>query len=588
MTGTVNLANVKPTIAATNGQLVGTRDNALVYAENWTYTPNGDALDNVGSWGDAIVFGTTTVGETTYISSLTKESVMTPDSSTPTTHVLTIPEVTATEISNANDYTRASLQFQIDASKNNFLTFDGTNIYTIETGTDEKPTGVLLGNLTLTGAITLTNSGVRGITRDKGTSRVTYKGSVTGGDNTVILDIKNVGGNPVYYHPYLGMIGIADSTTFANVKFAGNIYVAAAVDNIYVGTAAGQVKKNVSVTNCETESGLSITVNGAKTAYAGRVIGDVLELNAGADTNPSLTVSGGIFDGIITGSNSSGDTCLGGVIGKITYSGESASNWTFSDTVTLKGTVSKTGAATQKIGGLVAEISGGNFGVLNLTSVRTNGLTVSGNASTAMGGLLGYGWYNTDVNVTDVAIADTTTAYSTVNKTGNGSTAGVVHTATGHWLVTKLDLTNITIIAENAGSVGMIVNKGTSGSGDSKSGIYLEIPATSSSAYYKLSFRSASLKSGGVFDEICAYSADSAANIMKNHQGIITISTTGLKMETTAEDSLSYKNQTEQGAVKNPNTRYYYNLDTIDKDNNITSSPEKATDELGIISLCLS
>ncbi len=574
MTGAINMTNAKPTVAASNGQLVGTRDNALIYAENWTFTPNGDALDNVGSWGDTIVFGGS--------SPLTKASVMTSDSSTPSTHVLTIPEVINTVISDADDYTRASLQFQIDDSKNEFLTFAGTKIFAVETGTDSKPTGALTGALTLTGNITLTGSGVRGITRDNGSSRVTFKGTVTGGSNTVTLDIKNVGGNPSYYHQYLGMFGIADSSTFTNTKFGGSIYAAPAADNIYIGAGAGRTQKSVSVTNCETVSGLNITVNGAKTAYAGRLIGDVTNVNASTDTSPSIAVSGGSFDGTITGSNSADNTCFGGVIGEITYSGDSDSNWTFSNSVTLKGTVSKTGAATQKIGGLVAETSGGNHGVMNLTSVRTDGLTVSGNAGTAMGGLLGYGWIKTDVNVADVAIADTTSTYTTVSKTGNGGTAGLVYTATGHWLITKLDLSNITMTAANAGSVGMIVNKGTNGTGNSKSGIYLEIPATSATAYYKLSFRSASLKSSGVFDEICAYSADSAANIMKNHQGIITISTLGLKMETTAEDSLSYKNQTEQGAVKNPNTRYYYNLDTIDNDNDISSSPEKQLMSWGI------
>lgn len=557
MTGSIDLTKAKPTIAAENGKLVGVRDNAFIYAEDWTYTTNDDALDNVGSWGDTIVFGGS--------SPLTKASVMTADSTNPTTHVLTIPSVTPTAISNANDYTRASIQMQIDPSKNYFVAFENNAGRLADT----TP-------FTLKGNITLTNSGVRGITRDKGTG-VTYKGSVTGGSNTVTLDIKNVGGKPVYYHPYLGMFGITDGSSFTNVKFAGSILVDAAADGIYAGTAAGLARNSFTATNCETESGLNITINGAKNVYAGRLLGagsQVLDSNNNFKSGITVDINGGTFDGTITGSNSSDSSCLGGIIGRIDHSkGNVSKNWTFSNTVTLKGTVSKTGAATQKIGGLVAEISGNNTGVLNLTSVRTDGLSVSGTAGTAMGGLLGFGWYCTDVNAIDVAIADTTSTYSNVYQTGNGSTAGVVHTASGHWLITKLDLTNITMTAANAGSVGMIVNKGFSGS---KDGIYLEIPATTENVYYKLSFRGTpSLKSGGVFDEICAYSADSAANIMTNHQGIITISTTGLKMEDTAEDSLSYKNQTEEGAVKNPNSRYYYNLDLIDNDNDISASPEK-------------
>ena len=556
MTGNINVANSRPTVNGSNGQIVGTRDNALIYAENWTYAPNSDLLDNVGSWGDVIVFGTTTVGNAAVTSPLTKANVMTDDNSTPTTHVLTVPSVNAAAISDTNVYTRASIQYQIDPSKNLFVSF-GSQL------SDST-------NFTLTGDITLTNSGVRGITRDKGSSRVTYKGNVSGA-YTVTLDIKNVGGAPVYYHNYLGMFGTANGSSFTNTKFSGTISVSAQADDIYVGTAAGHATSSFTATDCQTLSGLTVTVNGPKKVYAGRLLG-----YAEQNSNNNSAISGGAFDGTITGSNSAAETCYGGVIGRINYSDNSTAAWDFSNAVTLKGTVSKSGAATQKIGGLVAEVNGNGKGKLALTSVNTDGLTVSGNASEAMGGLLGYGWYKTDVDVTNFDINDTSSVYTTVSKTGNGSTAGVVHTATGHWNIIKLDLSDITVSAGSASAVGMIVNHGYTGSGSTKAGIYMEIPETSADAYYKLSFRSVSLKSGGVFDEICAYSADSAANIMNNHQGIISIATAGgLVMSGSASDSLSYKNQTEQGAVKNPNTRYYYNLDAVEKDKNISSSPQK-------------
>ena len=120
----------------------------------------------------------------------------------------------------------------------------------------------------------------------------------------------------------------------------------------------------------------------------------------------------------------------------------------------------------------------------------------------------------------------------------------------------------------SAGNIGMIVNKGT----NSSDGIYLELPSGYS---YTLSLTADSNTTAvTVFDELCAYSADSVANIMNNKQGIVSISTAnGLKMETTAEDSLSYKNQTTQGATANPNTRYYYNLDLIDDDADLSSDP---------------
>lgn len=542
MTGTINLSNAKPTAAATNGQIVGSRDNALVYAESiaasgstsastWTYSPSLTEVDNIGSWGDVVFFDGTTLAKGDVIASETN-------------HVITFNTANPSDIDSVADYAIVSLLFQINPSKNSFLT--GSQLLEDVA-------------LTFSGDITLTGTGLRGITRDNG-SRVKYSGAITGDSTTVTLDIKNIGGTnrPVYYHMYNGLLGCASSVTVENLYLGGNIQVKPKTNDRVIGAFAAVSEGTLNASGCKTLSTLNISITNSSSYTAGRFIGlaekksvDNKSVCTGMNT---INISGCEFAGTISGR---GDRSIGGVFGTLGVADSVTPDWTFNN-VSLKGTVS----GVKSVGGLAAEVSGGNRATIKLlgtTGVVADGITVSGSDNDSMGGLLGYNWLNTDVEVTNVSVANA----PTVSYSGTGGTAGLVYCATGHWTVTSLNLSGINMSAASAKNIGMIVNKGTNGSGSSKSGIYLELPY---GYVYTLSFASGTNTSAvTVFDELCAYSADSAANIMNNKQGIVSISTTnGLKMETTAEDSLSYHNQTTNGATANPYTRYYYNLDLID------------------------
>lgn len=530
LTGTIDISNAKPLASDVNGQLAAVRDNALIYAESWTYTPSDVEIDNIASWGDILLFDGTI---------LDKADVLTQSG-----HSITFNSVDTTDIDSVADFAITSLLFQIDPSQNSWLS--GTHL----------SSGVAI---TFTDDIDLTGTGLRGITRDNSGSYNTYVGgTVTGNDHTITLDIKNVGGTdrPVYYHQYNGLFGGVQNATVNNLYLDGSIKVKSYKDTVCVGALSGTAAGTLNVTECKTLSGLTINVTFSKAYTAGRFIGKAAKMG-------DINVSDCEFDGTISGN---GDGTVGGVFGKIDDVADSTTpDWTFGNVV-IKGTVS--GKAI--VGGLIADIAGKNVATVilkdkqNGCGVVADGVTVSGNGGSS-GGLLGYRWANVDVDVTKVSAANN----PTVSYTSSGGTAGLVYMATGHWTVIDLDLRDIKILASGSNSVGVIVNKGKNGS----DGIYLELP---SGYNYQLSFASDSNAGSGVFDELCAFSATSSSDIMTNGQGIVSISTTGgLKMESTATDSLSYKNQTTQGAKNNPNTRYYYNLDLIEAGNTLSDGPEK-------------
>ncbi|MCR5019831.1 hypothetical protein [Ruminococcus sp.] len=549
MTGKVDLTNVSPKADDGNGQLVGTRDDALVYAESWNYIPNSVEIDNVGSWGDVLVIdGTKITSANVFTISNHAITILTPSESTADNKTYKTIETVA-------DFAKTSLLFQINTNNNKIIT-----------NTIQYPAATNI-SFTNAAALDLSGTGLRSITRDNGTSAVNYSGIIDGNSHTVVLDIKNVGGTdrPVYRKRYLGLVAIAKGASFKNINFDGSILSKNGRNtkdqtSAYVGTAAATVSGSVGCSGCNTLSTLGITLTGGVSTVAGRLIGEA------TDSAGNISVSGGAFDGSITGNT---NCIVGGVFGKIA-GGDSNAVWSFDD-VTLKGNVT----GVQKVGGLIAVLDGSSKATVkigNTTAVKTDGIKIEGNNGTSMGGLFGHEWKNADVVIDDFKINDTTSNITTIYQRGAGGTAGLAYSASGHWTVNKLDLSNIKMLTSNAGSVGMIVNHGKIGS----DGIYLELP----SGYdYKLSFYAGSSfkTSGGLFDEICAYSADNAGSIMKNGQGIVSISTYDgannssykLKMASSGNaDStntgISYQAQTVQGATASPNTRYYYNLDLID------------------------
>ena len=453
MTGSIDVTNAKPTGAADNGQLVGTRNDALIYAENWTYTPSSVEIDNIGSWGDVLIIDGT---------KLKKNSTDAYNVFSESNHIITIGTVSPSAIANEADFAKVSLLFQINPSNNSFLV--GTQL--------AESVG-----LTFTNDITLTGTGLRGITRDNGSSRIKYSGTVTGGNNKIVLDIKNVGQNsgndrPVYRHVYNGLFGVAKNVIVNNLNLDGSIKAKSVIE-IYAGSLAAYSDGTFAASGCNTLSTLGITMTkGDNNYYAGRFVGDSGTVNNKFSGMNTVTISSCIFDGNITGT---GDSYVGGVFGKLSADSSKTPTWTFSN-VKLKGTVK----GVKSVGGLVAISYGlgkATIKIGNSTSdvVADGDFIVEGNSKDSMGGLLGYSWSLTDVEIDDFKVSGN----PTVKQNSTGGVAGLVYRATGHWTVNKLylgykDNNNVThaikMLAGTAGSVGMIVNKGKNGN----DGIYLE------------------------------------------------------------------------------------------------------------------
>lgn len=635
MTGTTDLSSAKskaPTSEAHNyGQIVGFRDNALIFAETgWKLQRSDDAVsaDDIGAWGEVIRFNaksTDTITETddetgdetsynvSYEQFGSGNTVLTVNE---TAHTVTI-DGPVYIIGSVADFAKTALNIKLSSS-------DIVTAHTVS------------GTLTLSGNINLSGTGITGFTRDSNKdnsfieSHCVYNGNFLPSGFTVTLAIgeaygfrgendlstaetRSDGDGRIYNHRYNGLFGILNGSEVGKASDAatkkstinGTVSVYPTANSVYVGALAAVVKKSAKIyaLNVTTE----FDYGGNKSIYLGRLVGEVNQPDKNTtSTDYALRVQGIVVSGNVTGGNSDESTCIGGVIGKIYHTSNEVQNWRFQN-LTISGKIENTAEKTdQIIGGLIAMISGYsatkdfNARTLTLTKITTNNLEISAGKSTSMGGLLGYQWLNTDAvvgldsdNIVKIDSGSKITASGAVK-----DMAGLVYNATGKWTVNKLDISSINVAANNPRSFGMIVNKGwycDSGKNyktdGSSSAIYLLLPTTT--CYSISSSTLTSLNNASVFDELVAYSAyyrdDSGTRynvdesgdeyILKNGAGVVSIKTTetnGLNMNGSTA-SKSYQAQTSQGAKPNPWTRYYYNLDTVTSNNseNLSTAQKK-------------
>ena len=609
------------------GQIVGHRDNSIVFGEYYVDSENSAnsrqwkfnrgtnvRIDDIGSWGEVLRFTDMSASASTTTEKYGDTSVLTINEETHQVEV-SVPTVQTT-ISSVADFAMLSLCFQINASENPYLSFNSGWNYTYDTINNQ--------NLTLGATFSLAGTGLLGLTRDNlsdaeaDTTYCVYSGSFDGGNKTLTLAIGEPygyrsssllsshsaeGNGKIYRHQINGLFGIYDwadtstneSTAYSvkDITFSGTVDISslatiksgsgAADLTAYCGSFAGEALNDFSATNVTTDN-IVFTHSGTKPIEMGRLLGEA------ASTINSITVSGSSFKGVIqddkNGStfngNTNSNTSLGGVIGQISHNSDESETWSFSD-ISLEGSIKNETSSTNghRLGGLVADVIGSYKNnsyhrFLELNDIDIKGLTINGNSSNSLGGLLGYSWNKTDVKAISVTVENLDSSHKATvsNGTASGAVAGLVYRATGHWEVTSIDIQNIVVSANKAGSVGVIVNKGISYhskdddfySADGRSAIYLELKSVSA---YSLVMDSSSSIGSGVFDELCAYTAPSADYIMKNGNGIVSIHS-GLYTDGSTSSG-TYHAQTSYGAKANPNSRYYYNLDTVTKQDTVYS-----------------
>lgn len=611
LSGSIDLSNTKCKIG---GQIVGKRDDALVFSENTLSLTRGTTavkFDDIGSWGEMLRFtaGTNTTNNNG-TSDDTSDDYITRTESLSSNTVLTVNETAHTivigtpvlSIATSADFAKTALCFQIETggtTGNPFVSFE-TNTYNYS---NIKTQSLSLASSIGNDGLDLSGTGLTGLTRDNDESndstaggkidldkcpKCVFEGAFNGNSKKLKLAVGDTStgfNGKIYTHNLNGLFGIANNAQINSVTLDGVINIDENASYVYAGAGAARSTGTFDSTGVTVLTVSDVTKNvKGHTLVIGRLLGEA------TSSSGNITVSTGVFSGNVTGHNADdGETSpvIGGVIGCISQKGAFTAGF---NTVTSSGTLKNASSKKyQQIGGLIANIEDASGDTVtrtvNLTSVNPDGLTVEGTVPDGgcQGGFLGYQWKRTDVNVNSVTVGSNN--LSTVKMTGAGNTAGLIYRATGHWDVKNLVFTDVKIDASTAKSVGMMVNIGKDGS----NGIYMDL--RDGWVYTVTSADLSNIPNSAVFDELVAYSADSG-KIMTNGQGIVSIHVAGstnggLTMDGTSSSATasgSYTPRTARGATPNPNTRYYYNLDTITNSSNtaaiFTSGDKKDVNKL--------
>ena len=547
----------------TKGQLVGARNNALIYAlgdgsnadENtadkntgWTLKRSAVVkVSDIGSYGEVYRQGDnlTLEGE---------NGLLTVDN---TNHTVTVSKVSS-EISSAKDFAAIAVRAQ--------LTETGAVKFEKADGTDFDFYNAALN---LADNIDLIGTGITGFMRDNGTNASNeafeagkgFKGTLDGAEKTITLSIGEAygqrvdskvdtdaeGSGQIYRHKNNGLFTVTAGATIDKLKTAGTITVdSAETGKNYCGAVAAQnMSSSLTVTNCSTSVAIEYAGNYAEESvfYVGGLVG---EITADCATEGTLIMTGNTVSGSIELKNPANtaitDACMGGMIGSI-YRNE--------DT--------KSGKINCRI------VSPETF-TLDLSDTTIDGLSMAGNASTSMGGFLGYDWNNVAVTLKNVVVKN-----SSLNSSGTANFGGLVYKATGYWNVEKkannpgIDIQSATFNgnSENKDNVdGLLVY---SGRHSQESALYLEIKQ---GAYQIGQGVTVTEKTNIKFDELVGASLSGNTN----GQGVVSLATTDASEDNPKFNQnnicTTYRNVTKNGTgdqnwKANGNTRYYYNLDLI-------------------------
>ena len=573
-----------------SGQIVAKRGNqALVYAKSgWQLIRSSSSnqyYDDIGTWGEVLRFNDTDFTET---------AVLTEDTAN---HTITVKAANTT-VSSLADFAVLALNIQLNGGSNM-----GTLCFA---DTTNKSSVLLSSTITLNKDIDLSGTGLTGLTRDNGTNNAFtgtfngnnykislavgepygYRGSIsTPIDKTEYSNTADTAGNGVIYrHQFIGLFAkTGDNATFKDLTISGKIKVD---DNITtsnnqgmsVGYLSGQHTGGIITTNNVTISKDSneiyLTSNGSAYTGCGGFIGKV---SYGTINIDGCTISPKIKTKEISDTN--GPFRIGGAIGEISSTNQAV-------TVNVGGTT-KIGAEITNYssynnnytstftGGFIGYIA--DNGSANATrQININDLTIDGASVTAKRGvgLLGDNWNNVQVNIGENSTNGITVNNSKVTYNGTGDFAGLVNVATGYWKVYNIDINSIAVDGSNAKSFGMLVNKGVwqYDSNISKKALYLELE--NENAYKITSANLTGLNNSATFDELVAdcrnfilgnnnYKDYTNSDITSNGNAVVSIRTSNDKVTMDGTNCNTYQNQTNFTTKVNPNTRYYYNLDTI-------------------------
>lgn len=606
----ISSAAVK-TALLVNLQTDGGTDDGLIYAlgsgsnydsatkKGWTYIrPSSETnrVEDVAPWGQVIrLIGGKTIEEA---------GVVEYDENA---HTVTLKGLTANngtyEINSAVDLMKLALCIQHNTATKSGA-FTTKNCETSESILKNK-------NITLTGNVDLSGTGLRGLTRDDGGNNA-FIGTLDGGNHKITLAIgeaygyrgealaKNEAGKDngntgaVYDHKYQGLFAKVSGATIKNLTLDGSICIDANADDIYGGAVAAQFSGNTKAENVKSDVKI-IMRKGEQRIDVGTIFG----VDSAENTTVTLKDCTSKFDMTLAGNaNSSYNGVSAGTIGHVKNSGSNVTvnGMTISGELANSIALKKDGDKTYYFYGY-----GGLIGVvehqstkheIKLNNVNVSNFNITDNSDNkGTGGLLGGSWNNVNVTIGDKSSHDNGVTVDgskiTVGNSASKTIGGLVTSSYGYWQVNSLKYTSSSITDSSSSVVGLIVGKGYEdrtlpnitetdnteiNNAVEPKRLYLEI--TDPNAYDCAGMTYTG--TADTYDEIVGRTMK-GDDIGASGEGFVSIRTSGDVLNMDSSDSNEYKPKTARGKTQpNRYTRYYYNLDYLRAKTSQTGG-EKAT-----------
>lgn len=590
---------------AENGyaQLVYENDETLVYAKgngadaNWTLKRNADTTaSDLGQWGEVVrmftVDGVDKNAEDAGIVSVANNKV-------------TVDQGVKA-ITDTVSFAKCALNMQLnDGNDHGALCFAEKTTY--------KKSELLKSNLTVSGIIDLSKTGLLGLMRDGGnnmhlgtdsvfTAVDFFTGSITGSNDAEIklatgetygtYEGSSTGtGGKIYIsngygHDAQGLFSFAKGAMVTTLKISGSINAErkAGTDYMYAGALFGVMTDGATLSSVNVTTTITTTRSTDGKFYIGGVAGvfdgketlasgtHKLTIDASSTIKPTINLYGSIScDSDYTKNN----TYVGGVLGLLKGSGStkygvSISSSEVSPTINIDSGVANTDLSY--LGGMIGRVAKNetNERSITLDTVTMTNASVDTKAKHP-GGLLGAMWERTNLTVDGLTITGSSVNHK-YSSTGSYQ-SGLAFMGTGKWDINSLSISNTSFSSTDTApaSFGLIVNQAYSGD----DGLYINLLNRG----YTLENTVTVPTTSSFFDEIAADTKNDSKDggdilIGGNGTGIVNINMNAangtlakiVDSETPANGTGTYQNQLYSqigNLVANQNSRYYYNLDVM-------------------------
>lgn len=602
--GTTDLTSARFSDSDRVAQLAGYNANALIFAvgsgadgskdggldAGWTLDRGGEVgIDDLGSSGEVI--------------RLTKENGLQSAFKMGSDFKVAIPENEQLKdsggtitIESVVDFAKLAITLQTQGRYSGVYGFGNTNW----TNLNSK-------NLSFTGDVDLTGTGLGGLTKDQNTiawigDSSTYTGSINGGGCSVTLAIgepygkrngteisssdSSEGNGKIYRHNRLGLFA-AMTNSVNNLKIKGAMTFQAKT-LVNAGALAGRLANGAEAMLTAVESAVRTTCSsdGNYNAYVGGIFGVA---DGGAT---SLSFASGNKSSLKMSVTARGHRVVaGGAVGLVDGDGELAVtvgpggleiDGSYTAGALHKRDNSDAAREGLPVGGFIGMILGSaKKKTVTLSGLTISNFTLSSPKVESVGGMLGYLWTNTDVIFNNGGIKVINSTLGALGTEKIQRAGGLVYRASGKWQVEDggIDLSGYTInsIQDRLGIlVGQAgANKEHALEAEYRTeGLYLEVTARWDSACV-LNKGICNCKPAN-YDEWVGSVTDTTNdngplnNVLRSgYNGVVSLRTnSGLVTMDDGANCNTYINRTNYGKTKNtnPSTRYYYNLDKIKSD----------------------